>query len=360
MGGSGPTYQQSRITVFFLSQRAGWEPDLPGQLTRFIDGAERSLACAAYDLRDDAILTALARARTRGIDLRIAFDRGRVGAGPPWVDPKPGSTTDQLDRYGLSDLAVPVHEYRHLMHDKFLVRDRALVWTGSANFTHGSLRLADNNCLVLESPELAAGYEDVFDHLIHLRAPPDGSAPDRRAEIDPSVPPPPLPSPIQIGSASITPIFSPGAGEGIEEVVIGFLNRARVLRVCSFLISDPGILRAFARFADPSLDAKGVYDQNGMADFLRQTHQPAELFWFTRDPRFVGAPSHPYNSGSEEDFMHNKFMVFDNRFVLTGSYNFSESAEENDENVLLIDSPDLAAAYTRYTEALWQTYAGMR
>ena len=43
---------------------------------------------------------------------------------------------------------------------------------------------------------------------------------------------------------------------------------------------------------------------------------------------------------------HNKIMVFDGRSTATGSFNFTASAEErNAENLLLIDSPDLARLY---------------
>ena len=39
-------------------------------------------------------------------------------------------------------------------------------------------------------------------------------------------------------------------------------------------------------------------------------------------------------------------MIIDDRIVITGSYNFTKSAEKsNDENLLLIESPALAAAY---------------
>jgi phosphatidylserine/phosphatidylglycerophosphate/cardiolipin synthase-like enzyme len=43
-------------------------------------------------------------------------------------------------------------------------------------------------------------------------------------------------------------------------------------------------------------------------------------------------------------FTHNKVMVINNKTVVTGSYNFSET---NDENLVIIESPAIAAAYTR-------------
>ena len=43
---------------------------------------------------------------------------------------------------------------------------------------------------------------------------------------------------------------------------------------------------------------------------------------------------------------HNKVMILDERYVLTGSFNFSQAAEtKNAENLLLIDDPALAQVY---------------
>jgi phosphatidylserine/phosphatidylglycerophosphate/cardiolipin synthase-like enzyme len=44
--------------------------------------------------------------------------------------------------------------------------------------------------------------------------------------------------------------------------------------------------------------------------------------------------------------LHHKVIVIDERTVLTGSYNFTSSAEkDNDENLVIVDDPALARAY---------------
>lgn len=43
---------------------------------------------------------------------------------------------------------------------------------------------------------------------------------------------------------------------------------------------------------------------------------------------------------------HNKIMIVDGKVVITGSYNFTKAAEKNNaENLVIIDSPDVAAKY---------------
>jgi phosphatidylserine/phosphatidylglycerophosphate/cardiolipin synthase-like enzyme len=57
---------------------------------------------------------------------------------------------------------------------------------------------------------------------------------------------------------------------------------------------------------------------------------------------------------SEHAIAHNKVLVVDGREVITGSFNFSKAAEQkNAENLVFIDDPAVAAAYTRN----WQDHA---
>jgi phosphatidylserine/phosphatidylglycerophosphate/cardiolipin synthase-like enzyme len=44
--------------------------------------------------------------------------------------------------------------------------------------------------------------------------------------------------------------------------------------------------------------------------------------------------------------MHHKVMIIDQQIVITGSYNFTNSAEtRNDENLLILFNPDIAAQF---------------
>jgi phosphatidylserine/phosphatidylglycerophosphate/cardiolipin synthase-like enzyme len=57
--------------------------------------------------------------------------------------------------------------------------------------------------------------------------------------------------------------------------------------------------------------------------------------------------------------MHNKILVIDDT-VITGSYNFSRSAQFNAENILFIESAALAETYSSYIERMMQKYASPR
>jgi phosphatidylserine/phosphatidylglycerophosphate/cardiolipin synthase-like enzyme len=69
----------------------------------------------------------------------------------------------------------------------------------------------------------------------------------------------------------------------------------------------------------------------------------------------VGKRSHPYKAEGKHDFMHNKVVVCDDA-VVTGSYNFSRSATQNAENMLLIQSKELADQYSAYIDEITNYY----
>src|SRR5690348_16776147 len=139
----------------FQSKRAGWNPNLTSECTKFLRESKTSISCAIYDLRHNAILGALKEIRERNkIKISIAYDAGKARSGGLFGDPKPSGTETKLKEYNLDDVSTPVHAGGHIMHDKFVIRDSMSIWTGSANFTIGGLELQDNNCIVLQSKEL--------------------------------------------------------------------------------------------------------------------------------------------------------------------------------------------------------------
>ena len=58
---------------------------------------------------------------------------------------------------------------------------------------------------------------------------------------------------------------------------------------------------------------------------------------------------------SRHAIAHNKVMVLDGQAVVTGSFNFTKGAEEkNAENLLILDSPELARLYREE----WEKHRG--
>ena len=340
------TFSAAGLNFFFQSKRAKIDGKAVSQLVKFIQGAKHSLDVAIYDMKNPDVLKALKGMSTK-VNLHILFDAGKAGGSSTTVDPKLSTTEQAIKAAGLKAFAKPVKEKGgHLMHDKFIVRDGASVWSGSGNFTSGGLLLQDNNFFTMDSPAVAAAYSKTFGDL---------GSPAHSASHKPSVTS--LPTKIKIGKIPVTIFFSTqtGATEGIETEVQKRLKGAKKIRVIAMLVSDPGILASL--LALKKKDIKGVLDPHEMKQVMKnKTGDPN--FWFAQgDPRFVAANSHAFNGkGDKNDFMHNKVMIIDDKVVITGSYNFSENAEANDENLLIFESVALAGAYNKYFNALFAQY----
>lgn len=353
MPSNASSFSAKNLSIYFHSKRASIDGKAVSHLVQFIQGAKHTLDVAIYDLKNKAIAKALKKASNK-VQLRILYDGGKggkVGGGSTTVDPKAPSEKAIKDA-GLTDFAQPVHDKgSHLMHDKFIVRDGASVWTGSGNFTNGGLLLQDNNFLVIHSPALAAAYAKAFGDLAS-----PGHAASHTTGVTAG------PTTVKVGAVTITIFFSTQFAEGefIEDAIVNELKGAKKVRVISMLVSDAGIMQSL--FALRNIDIKGVVDPHMMKNVMKPPKGKSKLdpkfFWFVNgDKRFVAAPSHAFiQKGDKNDFMHNKVMIINDRLVITGSYNFSENAELNDENLLMIRSPAVAAAYNRYFNALFAQY----
>ena len=166
--------------------------------------------------------------------------------------------------------------------------------------------------------------------------------------------------------ATIQVLFSPGRGPAIDFDIAHHVARAQHrVRLCSMLLNSSALLSALSdllRCCRPRVEVSGIYDRTQMQAVLEQWRDVRHNHWkigavrdIVADARLVGKHSTPYSPHTPHDFMHNKALVVDDT-VITGSYNFSRSAELNAENILLIDSPALAETYSAYIDHLMALY----
>jgi phosphatidylserine/phosphatidylglycerophosphate/cardiolipin synthase-like enzyme len=124
--------------------------------SRLIASATRSIDMAAYVLTDRAVVEALGRAATRGVRLRIYLDGDQMSR-----------AQDALSRLAATPNIELRHKRRSLdaMHLKSFVVDRRILRSGSANFSASGEEYQDNDLLVIESPALAAQFEQNFERM---------------------------------------------------------------------------------------------------------------------------------------------------------------------------------------------------
>jgi phosphatidylserine/phosphatidylglycerophosphate/cardiolipin synthase-like enzyme len=276
-------------------------------LAQAIDAAAQTVDVAVYDLNLWSLRDALIRAAGRGVRVRLVTDSDNI------LEPEVTA---------LAQAGIPVLGDRRdpLMHHKFTVIDGIEVWTGSMNYTVSDGYLNDNNLVRLRSADLAESYTREFEEMFledrfgALSLP---DTPHREATV---------------GEARVEVYFSPDddAARRIEELILSAQESVDFL---AFSFTLDSLRQALLDRAAEGIRVRGVIEaaQAESGGSILSDLQAAGV-----DVRLDG---NPHN-------MHHKVIVIDGSVVITGSYNFSASAEEtNDENVLILHSQEAASLF---------------
>lgn len=279
-----------------------------GPLVEAIDAARLSIDVAAYSLSLNSVRNALIRAHDRGVTVRIVMESSNMDRSDPELLIKAGIPSVGDNRDGL-------------MHDKFMVIDRSEVWMGSMNFTDGGAYDDNNNLMRIRSTKVAEDYIVEFEEMFNE----DMFGPD-------VVPQTPNPT-VELDGTRIDILFSPD--DGALAALVPLLESAQesiYFLAYSFTSNQLGEIVRLK--AEAGITIEGVMDDGQI-----RSNQGTEF-----DP-FRQAELDVRKDGID-GLMHHKVFVIDESIVVLGSYNFSQNAEErNDENLMIIYNPVIAGQF---------------
>lgn len=134
--------------------------------------------------------------------------------------------------------------------------------------------------------------------------------------------------------------FSP-QDDCVGAVVELFRSAARQIDVCVFTITDDRIAEAILAAHRRRVAVRILTDDEKASDL------GSDIERFRKTGIAIRADSSPHH-------MHHKFAVFDARTLLTGSYNWTRSANEyNEDNFLVTEDPNLVQKFSVAFERLW-------
>ena len=326
--GSGFSSGSSWYQVYFTQPRY---PDNPANhhggidthLVALMDGARTSIDVADYDFDLATVADAMARAERRSVRVRMVTDTDTLESTAPAV--KAAFAT-------LNGAGIPIVDDRRgdIMHDKFTVVDGAWVETGSWNYTDGDTYRLNNNMIVIHSRDLAADYTGEFEKMFvrHQFGPSKSTTNSHPSlTIDGSEP------------ARVQACFAPEGHCG--DLLVGAVQAARhSIRFMAFSFTDDAIGRAMLARARAGVSVQGVFETTGSGTVYSE-YGPLKQ-----------AGLDVYTDGNPWS-MHHKVIIVDDQIVAFGSSNFSQAADtSNDENLLIVDDPALARAFTTEYDAV--------
>jgi phosphatidylserine/phosphatidylglycerophosphate/cardiolipin synthase-like enzyme len=287
-----------------------------GPLVDAIDAARLSIDVAAYSLSLNSVRNALIRAHDRGVNVRVVME---------------STNMDKSDPQIMVEAGIPIigDNMDGLMHDKFMVIDKSEVWMGSMNFTDNGTYDDNNNLFRIRSTKMAENYTREFEEMFVDNK----FGPNIVAET-------PHPN-LTIDGTEVDTYFSPD--DGVLNVLVPLLNGAeKSIYFLSYSFTSNEMGDVVRQKAENGLDVKGVMDAEQVV-----SNQGTEYDLFKQagmDVRLDG----------NEGLMHHKVFVIDGKIVAFGSYNFSKSAEENnDENLIVVYNEAIAQQFIDEFYRVW-------
>lgn len=138
--------------------------------------------------------------------------------------------------------------------------------------------------------------------------------------------------------------FSPGTA--CLSTIQGQLASARgSIDICVFTLSDDRISQAVLAAHQRGVQVRIITDNDKALDAGSDVAELRRAGIAVREDR-------------TEAHMHNKYAVFDQRWLINGSYNWTRSAStHNEENLVLSNDPALVSAFSGSFERLWSRLA---
>lgn len=369
--------------------------NLEAVLLREIKAAKKSVYVAVQEFRIPSLAQALVDLKKAGVDVRVVVEKDYnfdVLHQRPGSEESEGSDHRELKAFvdvnkdGKLDVAelesrdaiymlnkgkVPLIDDgagqsmgSALMHHKFVVVDGKKTVVTTANFTmsciHGDInspasRGNPNSMIVADSAQMASIFTEEFNLMW-----------SKRFGLNKTARPPKT---VTVGSTKITIQFSPTS------------------KTASFEQSTNGLIASYLGKAKRSFKAAlFVFSEQKLADVLEQRHDAGVDIGVLIESRFAyreyselldmlglemlgvnckpEAGNRPWKNPIREggmatlggDKLHHKYGVIDGRYTLVGSHNWSDSANNaNDETMLVIESTSISDSYTQEYERLKST-----
>ena len=304
--------------IYFTTPRYPDKPDyhqggLDTQLVAFINSAQKTIDIAIYDFDLENVANALAEAAGRGVRVRMVTDSDTLTN-------ENSKIQKAFDILKQAKIPIADDQRGPIMHNKFVIVDGRAVWTGSWNFTDGDTYRLNNNAIKIVSGQLAQNYTAEFEKMFVQRS------------FGPSKPAGGTEALVTLQSVPIANYFAPE--DDVADKIVARLKQAQQsIHFLAFSFTSDPIGSAMLARAKAGVSVAGVFETTGSET------QFSEYGKMRKAKLDVLQDGNPY-------VMHHKVIIIDGRTVIFGSFNFSNNADkDNDENLLIIDDAVLAQSF---------------
>lgn len=286
-----------------------------------IKSAQNSIDFALYGIEgQDEILKALLDAKARGVRIRGV------------VDSKPDNLYVYRDTAKLTlEFGAITDNRAPFMHNKFFIFDEKSVITGTMNLSNSGCSGYNANTMVLvKSASVARAFTQEFNQMY--------SGKFQLQKENNSI------KGIRLNNEIILDIYFSPAGNVLYQGILPIIREAeKEIYISIFYLTNKEIIEALINAKNRGVDVKIIQDALS-ANSMRE--KVSKL-------RTSGILLKVENWGGKD---HEKNMVIDGKYFVTGSANFSYSGmKKNDENILIFKSSEIGGFYRKHFLSLYNS-----
>ncbi|RKZ31809.1 phospholipase D family protein [bacterium] len=144
-------------------------------------------------------------------------------------------------------------------------------------------------------------------------------------------------------STTVEVCFSPGGN--CREMIIDYIESAtNNIDIAIYSITNLELARALVQAYSRDVKIRVVADDRNIDSKYGKSV-------------YLADSGIPVRYDDSRGYMHHKFAIIDGKTVITGSYNWSNSAEtRNNENVIVVKNGNIARVYSDEFERLWKEF----
>lgn len=313
------SYDWTGLPAYIFTEQERLSPPI----TEAINRTKSTLDIALYNLQIEEAVKAMTRARDRGVKVRVIFDYEHVY-------PKAGKEIQAVIDSGIETRVMKGRGGSGSMHCKYAIYDKALLETGSANWSLSAETASYENIMFVPAPNIVQGYSADFEWM-WAQAKPAGK-PGAPSAAPTAPPADPDPSVNFNGTVFPNYVFSPRGGT--EANLVKAIDAARSeVDVAMFSFTSKPAMAALVRASTRGVKVKMLLYMKAAFPF-REEVKTARIEVRLKEGR-VG-----------NGLMHNKFAVLDGALLINGSFNWSGTAENmNTENTIFTKAPEYVTPY---------------
>ncbi|UJW87663.1 phospholipase [Devosia sp. SL43] len=296
--------------------------DLEKIIVDYLDGAKASLDIAVQEVDSMPIAEAIVRAQLRGVRVRLVSEADYLiddnPAALPFVsDSNLGNETNRLIQMAMLRARAWVRTDFNpkIFHQKFIIRDKVGVLTGSTNFTLTDTHKNLNHIVIIEDETVAKEFAREFTDISNGHFGKYSVAPTRK------------PKELMVDNVRVKVCFAPDHGPEMEIMKRMMKAKDRVDFAIFTFAGSSGIDDTMLTIHD-RVKLRGVLDQ---AQGTR-TWAPTKAL--------AAAGIELYLAGGNKKGirkLHHKLMTIDDSLTIIGSFNYTGPANLlNDENIVVL------------------------